>query len=105
MKIFKITLVLFLFTLELHAQENCTGFEEWFRKRHTISGMTYGHPYTTFDRHNGLSLPFGHSVGISLPLGAKQNLYFHNTKEDAYSMTDWMPLTPKTGIYTYCKYQ
>jgi hypothetical protein len=36
--------------------QNCTNVEELLRKRHTISGMTYGHPYTTFDRHNGLGL-------------------------------------------------
>lgn len=29
-----------------------TEVEELFRKRHTISGMSYGHPYTTFDTHN-----------------------------------------------------
>jgi hypothetical protein len=26
--------------------------EELFRGRHKISGGTYGHPYTTFDRYN-----------------------------------------------------
>jgi hypothetical protein len=32
--------------------QSCTNVDELFRKRHTIQGMTYGHPYTTFDRHN-----------------------------------------------------
>jgi hypothetical protein len=30
----------------------CTGIEELLRKRHKIDGMSYGHPYTTFDTHN-----------------------------------------------------
>lgn len=34
------------------AQSNCTDVEELFRKRHKIANMTWGHPYTTFDRHN-----------------------------------------------------
>jgi hypothetical protein len=34
----------------------CTDTEEYFRKRHKIDGMTYGHPYTIFDRHNGKSI-------------------------------------------------
>ena len=29
-----------------------TDIEELFRKRHQVDGMNYGHPYTTFDRHN-----------------------------------------------------
>lgn len=32
--------------------QSCTDVKELLRKRHTIKGMTYGHPYTTFDRHN-----------------------------------------------------
>ncbi len=45
--------VLFLFNnFNLLKSQNCTNVEELFRKRHTIQGMTYGHPYTTFDRHN-----------------------------------------------------
>jgi hypothetical protein len=32
--------------------QNCTDVKELFRKRHIIREMTYGHPYTTFDRHN-----------------------------------------------------
>jgi len=32
--------------------QSCHNVKELLRKRHTISGMTYGHPYTTFDRHN-----------------------------------------------------
>jgi hypothetical protein len=34
----------------------CTNTDEYFRKRHKIDGMTYGHPYTMFDRHNNQSL-------------------------------------------------
>jgi hypothetical protein len=33
----------------------CTNVEEFNRKKHWVGG-TYGHPYTLFDRHNGLSL-------------------------------------------------
>jgi hypothetical protein len=35
--------------------QSCHNTKELYRKRHTISGITYGHPYTTFDRHNNLS--------------------------------------------------
>ncbi len=46
-----------LFSVCLQAQiDECTGYDELNRGRHKISGMTYGHPYTTFDRHNGLRL-------------------------------------------------
>ena len=57
MKIFKIT-VLFLLLIpnsEVQAQDNCTGYDELNRKRHQIAGGQYGHPYTIFDRKNGLS--------------------------------------------------
>jgi hypothetical protein len=37
------------------SQNHCTTFDELLRKRHKIANMTYGHPYTTFDRHNKLS--------------------------------------------------
>lgn len=49
----RVALFLFILigTTKLIAQ-SCTNTEELLRKRHTISGMTYGHPYTTFDRHN-----------------------------------------------------
>lgn len=36
--------------------QHCTDIEELFRKRHKIANMTYGHPYTTFDRHNNISI-------------------------------------------------
>ncbi len=35
--------------------QTCTSVKELNRKRHKIEGSTYGHPYTTFDRHNGLT--------------------------------------------------
>lgn len=53
-KIF-IILTILLNVIYLKSQ-SCTDVEEWLRKRHTISNMTYGHPYTTFDRHNQKSL-------------------------------------------------
>lgn len=34
----------------------CTKIDELKRKRYKVEGMTYGHPYTTFDRHNVLTL-------------------------------------------------
>ncbi len=49
-----LSIVLFfiiLITKNSYAQP-CTDIEELFRKRHQVDGMTYGHPYTTFDRHN-----------------------------------------------------
>lgn len=50
------TLAACLLFIGSHAQiDECTGYEELYRGRHKINGMTYGHPYTTFDRHNGLS--------------------------------------------------
>jgi hypothetical protein len=52
MKFFLRVLILFFLFLQLntHAQP-CTNTEEYFRKRHQIDRMTYGHPYTIFDRH------------------------------------------------------
>jgi hypothetical protein len=50
----KVSFVVFytiLITSNIHAQP-CTDIEELFRKRHQVDGMTYGHPYTTFDRHS-----------------------------------------------------
>lgn len=48
--------MLLLANLCVYAQNNCINIEELFRKRHKIDKMTYGHPYTTFDRHNGQSV-------------------------------------------------
>ncbi len=51
------TLVACLNLIILQAQiDECTGYEELYRGRHKINGMTYGHPYTTFDRHNELNM-------------------------------------------------
>jgi hypothetical protein len=50
-------LLLFAFIINKFCySQSCHGVKELLRKRHTISGMTYGHPYTMFDRHNKLSL-------------------------------------------------
>jgi len=49
-----LAIFLFLITLKIAAfAQPCTKVEELNRKRHKIEGSTYGHPYTTFDRHNG----------------------------------------------------
>ncbi len=53
-KVIKIKYCLFLliFLIENTCySQHCTDVEELFRKRHKIANMTYGHPYTTFDRH------------------------------------------------------
>jgi hypothetical protein len=55
MKTSKITFILVILALKAFGQNHCTTFDELFRKRHKIANMTYGHPYTTFDRHNKLS--------------------------------------------------
>jgi hypothetical protein len=44
-----IAAILILGTLKA---QNCDAPDELFRKRHTIDGMIWGHPYTTFDRNN-----------------------------------------------------
>lgn len=46
-----LVLIIFSFISSINAQ-SCTNTKELLRKRHNIKGMTYGHPYTTFDRHN-----------------------------------------------------
>ncbi len=51
----KLLLFILFIGIKLMAQ-NCDAPDELFRKRHTIDGMTWGHPYTTFDRHNNLLL-------------------------------------------------
>ncbi|MFN4083639.1 MAG: hypothetical protein ACK4K9_08415 [Bacteroidia bacterium] len=43
------------FVAFLSYAQPCTKVKELNRKRHKIEGSTYGHPYTTFDRHNGLT--------------------------------------------------
>jgi hypothetical protein len=47
-----IAAILILGTLKA---QNCDAPDELFRKRHTIDGMIWGHPYTTFDRHTRYS--------------------------------------------------
>ncbi len=54
MKAIFIIYLTFLVALLSNAQP-CTKVKELNRKRHKIEGSTYGHPYTTFDRHNGLT--------------------------------------------------
>ncbi|MFN4083641.1 MAG: hypothetical protein ACK4K9_08425 [Bacteroidia bacterium] len=54
MKKLTLFILTFLFLLKVNAQP-CTKVEELNRKRHKVNNMTYGHPYTTFDRHNGLN--------------------------------------------------
>jgi len=51
-----VLLILVFLSLQLFAQP-CTKVNELNRKRHQVNGMIYGHPYTTFDRHNGKTLP------------------------------------------------
>jgi len=43
------------FVAFLSNAQPCTKVKELNRKRHKIDGSTYGHPYTTFDKHNGLT--------------------------------------------------
>ncbi len=51
------TLIILFSCINAHAQiDECTGYNELYRGRHNVNGMTYGHPYTTFDRHNGLNM-------------------------------------------------
>jgi hypothetical protein len=62
----------------LYSQNHCTEFDELFRKRHKIANMTYGHPYTMFDRHNKLS--FEQTISNNkLAIDNKQNKKTCNT--------------------------
>jgi hypothetical protein len=54
MKNLILTIITVLLLLNSFAQP-CTTVKEYNRKRHKIDGSTYGHPYTMFDRHNGLT--------------------------------------------------
>jgi hypothetical protein len=45
-------LFIHLLFISVGYSQTCHNVKELLRKRHTIAGMTYGHPYTTFDRHN-----------------------------------------------------
>jgi hypothetical protein len=58
-----LTLLLLSLCLNFANAQICTDVEELFRKRHKISGMTYGHPYTMFDRHNGLTFDETKTIG------------------------------------------
>ena len=53
-KVFKVILISTLVFIQFNSvfAQNCIDLKELLRKRHKISEMTYGHPYTTFDRHN-----------------------------------------------------
>lgn len=51
--IYIITLIMGLQVSNILAQP-CTNAQEFNRKRHWVGG-TWGHPYTMFDRHNGIS--------------------------------------------------
>ncbi len=48
------TICVIVFTTFYAVSQPCTIIKELNRKRHKIEGSTYGHPYTTFDRHNGI---------------------------------------------------
>lgn len=48
--------ICFVSLIKFSFGQSCHNVKELLRKRHTISGMTYGHPYTMFDRHNKLNL-------------------------------------------------
>ena len=50
-KLTYLTVILLLINANINAQ-SCTDVRELLRKRHKVAGMTYGHPYTMFDRHN-----------------------------------------------------
>jgi hypothetical protein len=49
---FLIVLLILTNSRYIYSQTICTDVEELYRKRHKIRDMTYGHPYTIFDRHN-----------------------------------------------------
>jgi hypothetical protein len=51
-----VILISLLFASTVVKSQPCTKIDELNRKRHKVEGMTYGHPYTMFDRHNGLTL-------------------------------------------------
>jgi len=53
----KLSYLILLFSIQLSnlVAQPCTNVEEFNRKKHWVGG-TYGHPYTMFDRYNGLSL-------------------------------------------------
>jgi hypothetical protein len=53
----KLSYLILLFSIQISnlVAQPCTNVEEFNRKKHRVGG-TYGHPYTMFDRYNGLSL-------------------------------------------------
>jgi hypothetical protein len=77
MKYFIIAAMSILFSKYGFSQNHCTTFDELFRKRHKISNMTYGHPDTTFDRHNKLSFERTKN-NWQLTISNKQNLFAKN---------------------------
>lgn len=48
-------LIAIIFIQSIAKSQSCHNVKELLRKRHTIKEMTYGHPYTTFDRHNNFN--------------------------------------------------
>ena len=55
-------ILLIFFASKICVSQSCTNVDELFRKRHTVQGMTYGHPYTTFDRHNENYINLQHAI-------------------------------------------
>ena len=54
MKYLALTILsIFCFLQTASSQRTCPRVDEYYRGRHKINGMHYGHPYTTFDRKNG----------------------------------------------------
>lgn len=79
----KILFISFL-TLQITASfsQSCHDVKELLRKRHTISGMNYGHPYTMFDRHNGYALD---SMISNIRLKFKKDTIVRNAYQKIYT--------------------
>lgn len=52
-RILQILLLIYSLTINYSFCQPCTKLDELTRKTHSVDGKMYGHPYTTFDRHNG----------------------------------------------------
>lgn len=91
--------ICFVSLIKFSFGQSCHDVKELLRKRHTISGMTYGHPYTMFDRHNGYALD---SMISNIRLKFKKDTTVRNAYQKIY--TNAIANMPTDdGILTFIK--
>lgn len=98
----KLTLIACLTYIVTFAQiDECTGYKELYRGRHKINGMSYGHPYTVFDRHNGKSFQETLEIIRNKIKNSKENDPIRTAYKTAYdnAILSRPTLNSENGLY------